>query len=135
MFTASGDFRNAVKTVACLPEKYQQPISVVLNDRDFDIVARNAIMLLVLLPHYQGSDQVLETVIHLWYSAKIPSSYLHHIQSTILPLIQDVCAKVKDKAAGTILGKTWTFGDNYLRLVLSKEHWLLLPGYLEVPNG
>lgn len=38
-----------MKTVADLPAEYERPVSAVLNDRDLDVVARNAIMLLVAL--------------------------------------------------------------------------------------
>ena len=133
--TASGDIRNVLKTVACLPDEYQQSISLILNDRDFDIVARNLIMLLATLKIDKDPDEALETILHVWYSAKLQSSHLHQLQSSIRPLFQEVCTKIKNKPDGTILGKTWTFGSKSLRMTLSKEKWMLLPSYLEVPDG
>jgi Domain of unknown function (DUF4470) len=135
LFTASGDIRNVLKTIACLPEEYQQSISVVLNDRDFDIVARNLIMLLATLQPDKHPDEVLESIIHVWYSAKLQSSHLHHLQSSIGQLFQEVCAKIKHKPNGTLLGKTWIFGTKSLRVTLSKEKWMLLPSFLTVPDG
>ena len=131
---ASGDIRNAVKTVACLPKEYKQPVSLVLNDRDFDIVARNLIMLLLTLDA-KDTDQTLDTIIHIWYSAKIQLSHLYYLQSRIRPLLQEVCKEIANKPDGTLLGKTWTFGSQSLRLTLPREKWMLLPSYLEIPDG
>ena len=47
--TASGDLRNVIQSVASLPPIYDQRVNIVLNDLDLDTVARNLIMLLVLL--------------------------------------------------------------------------------------
>jgi hypothetical protein len=38
---ASGDLRNVIKTIASLPQSYTGMPSIVVNDVDFDIVARN----------------------------------------------------------------------------------------------
>jgi hypothetical protein len=133
--TASGDIRNVLQTVACLPDGYQQPISLILNDRDFDVVARNLIMLLTALNIDKHPAEVLDTIIHVWYSAKLQTSHLFLLQSLVQPLFQEVCAKVEHKPNGTLLGKTWAFGSKSLRVILPKEKWMLLPSYLEVPNG
>ncbi|RMZ87204.1 hypothetical protein DV736_g5572, partial [Chaetothyriales sp. CBS 134916] len=135
LFAASGDIRNVLKTVACLPDEYQQSVSLILNDRDFDIVARNLIMLLAALKIDKDSDEDIETIIHVWYSAKLQSSHLNQLQSSIRPLFQEVCAKIQNKPNGTLLGKTWTFGSRSLRVTLSKEKWMLLPSFLKVPDG
>ena len=92
-------------------------------------------MLLAMLRIDTNPDEALETIIHVWYSAKVQSSHLHLLQSSIRPLFQAICAKVKNRPDGTLLGKTWTFGSKSLRVTLSKEKWMLLPSYLEVPNG
>jgi hypothetical protein len=116
-------------------------VSLTLNDRDFDIVARNLIMLLAALQldQIQDADNIeagIETIIHLWYSAKLQSSQLRQLQSSILPLFQEVCVKIKDKPSGTILGNIWTFGSNKsLRVTLTKEKWMQLPCFLEIPTN
>lgn len=132
--TASGDIRNLLKTVAGLPDEYQHPVSLTLDDRDFDIVARNLIMLLAIMKIDGNVYEVLETVIHLWYSAKLRSSELCYLQSTVKPLFEEVCVKIKDKPIDALLAKTWTFGLTSLRVTLSKKEWMLLPSYLEVPK-
>jgi hypothetical protein len=92
-------------------------------------------MLLVALKTETHSEEALETIIHVWYSAKLQSSHFHQLQSSIRPLFQEVCAKIKNRPDGTLLGKTWTFGSKSLRITLSKEKWMLLLSFLEIPNG
>jgi hypothetical protein len=49
LFAASGDLKNAIKTIVGLPEGYSGECVVVLNNMEFIIVARNAIMLLIAM--------------------------------------------------------------------------------------
>lgn len=67
---ASGDLRNVAKTIAQIPSSYNQPVDVTINDRDLDIVARNAIMLLIALV-VDNIDEAVDCMIHIWYSALI----------------------------------------------------------------
>jgi hypothetical protein len=46
---ASGDLRNIIKTVAHLPSSYNHSLKVTINDKDFNIMAHNLILLLVAL--------------------------------------------------------------------------------------
>lgn len=122
-----------VKTLAELPTAYTGQCEVVINDRDFDIVARNTILLLITL-HFSADSAPL-TMLHVWYSALIRAQMLRAIQEEIRPLIQDVCAKIAGKPAGSLQAKKWTYGTRSLRLVLEKEEWNRLLSYFEVPNG
>jgi hypothetical protein len=134
-FTASGDLRNLVKTVAQVPSSYDQPINIVMNDRDLDIVARNTIILLLALTS-EGQDGTIDCMIHIWYSAFIRKSDLDSVNQKVRPLIEDVCRKIKDKPAKSMLGKTWKFGQQHsLRLVLEKSSWERLLSFMEVPEG
>lgn len=119
---ASGDLRNIVKTVAGLPSGYSHSLKITVNDRDFDIVARNLILLLVALV-VENHDEAVDCMIHLWYSALVRESDIQILQRRIRPLIEDVCRKIKDKASGSLLGKTWKFGQRSLRVVLDKSSW------------
>ncbi|KAJ5890842.1 uncharacterized protein N7473_007070 [Penicillium subrubescens] len=131
---SSGDLRNVVKTVAHLPNSYNQSLEITLNDRDFDIVARNLILLLVALV-VQNSDQAIDCIIHLWYSALVRESDIDILNNQIRPLIQDVYEKVKNKSPNTILGKTWTFGSRSLRIVLEQTSWTRLLSFFDKPAG
>jgi hypothetical protein len=104
-----------------------------INDRDFDIVARNVILLLTAL-HFCPMDAV-PMILHLWYSALIPEEMYRTLQDNILPLIQEVCVKVQDKPAASLQAKTWKYETRSLRVVLQKEQWDRLPSYVEVPSG
>ncbi|ODM16214.1 hypothetical protein SI65_08213 [Aspergillus cristatus] len=68
LFAASGDLRNIVKTVARLPRSYSHSLEITINDRDFEIVARNIILLLIALV-VEKVDEAVDCIIHLWYSA------------------------------------------------------------------
>lgn len=117
-----------------IPTAYDQSLNVHINDRDFDVVARNAIMLLVLLTA-EDTAAAVECTIHIWYSAQIRETDMDLLRSSVLPLITDVCSKISSKAPGAVLGKTWIFGDRSLRLVLTKKEWSTLLDYFEVPEG
>ncbi|RGP78863.1 set and mynd domain-containing 3 [Fusarium longipes] len=135
LFAASGDLRNLVKTVAQVPSNYDRPIDIVMNDRDLDIVARNTIILLLALTS-EGNSDAIDCMIHIWYSAFIRKSDLDMVNQKVLPLIQEVCHKIKDKPANSILGKTWKFGQhNSLRLVLEKSSWERMLSFMKIPEG
>ncbi|PCD34788.1 hypothetical protein AU210_007384 [Fusarium oxysporum f. sp. radicis-cucumerinum] len=108
LFAASGDLRNVAQAIAQLPPSYEQPIDIIVNDREFDVVARNAILLLLALTA-DDRDEAVDCILHIWYSASIRKSHVDIFKQRIRPLIQNVCHKVKDKPAKRILGKTWTF--------------------------
>lgn len=131
---ASGDLRNIVKTVAHLPSSYNNSLEVTINDRDFDIGARNLILLLVALV-VDKSDEAVDCIIHLWYSALVRESDIHILQNRIRPLIEDICEKIKNKSSRTLLGKTWTFGHCSLRIVLDQSSWNRLLALFNQPTG
>jgi hypothetical protein len=131
---ASGDLRNLVKTMAQLPRRYNQPISITMNDRDIDVVARNIILLLIALTA-QENDETIDCMIHIWYSAFIRKSDFDILNQRVRPLIESVCDKIKNKPANSVLGKTWTFGERSFRLVLEKSSWDKLLSFLDVPGG
>jgi len=132
--TASGDLRNVVQTIAQLPSKFNQSIHVAMNDRDIDIVARNAIMLLIALV-VESIDEAIECTVHVWYSAVIRKSDIDILQQQIRPLIENVCEKIKTKSSSALLGKTWRFEQRSLRLVLEKSSWNSLLSYMSIPEG
>ena len=131
---ASGDVRNLVQTIAQLPRSYSQPVEATLNDRDLDVVARNAIMLMVALVT-DDIDTAIDCILHVWYSALIRRSDLDLVQQRVRPLIAAVCDKIKSKPADSLQAKTWTFGQRSLRLVLERSSWQSLLSFMDVPEG
>ncbi|KAA8576352.1 hypothetical protein EYC84_006485 [Monilinia fructicola] len=133
LFAASGDIRNVVKSLIGLPTTYNGKCEVIINDRDFDIVARNVILLLIALVF--DPMQAADIMIHIWYSAFIPGPILHQIQEQVLPLIEDICSKIQGRPEKSLQSKTWVFGTRSLSLILSKASWDLLPAFFKVPYG
>ena len=141
---ASGDLRNVVKTIAQLPESFARRLQVTLNDREFHVVARNAILLIFSLTALEemtakipdGPSRV-ESLIHLWYSASLPSDIIHQLTSRVKPLFADVCRQISTgaaEAAGTTVERTWFFScGKSLRLALRKEDWFRLEALCDIP--
>ena len=122
-----------MKSLIGLPETYAGHCEVVVNDKDSDIVARNAILLLIAL-HF-SPEVATPMMLHIWYSALLPGQMLHSLRDNILPLVQEVCNKIQAKPAQSLLSKTWIYGTRSLRLVLTKNQWDHLPSYFEIPHG
>ncbi|KAK2680664.1 hypothetical protein RAB80_002457 [Fusarium oxysporum f. sp. vasinfectum] len=108
LFVASGDLRNVVQTITQLPPSYEQPVEIIMNDHEFDVVTRNVIILLLALTA-DDRDEAVDCILHIWYSSFIRKSHVDILKQRIQPLIQSACDKVKDKPTKRILGKTWTF--------------------------
>ncbi len=133
-----------VKTITDLPNNFENQVKATINNREFEVVARNVILLLLALNTENvraAADtsemwDIAESLIHLWYSAFISTNVLSRLHTQVKPLIEDVCNRVAEKAANVILGKTWRFtSGNTLRLVLRKQEWFSLRGFLDVPDG
>lgn len=67
-----------MKSIAGLPPSYSGNWEVVINDRDFDIVARNAILLLTAL-HFEGTEAA-PIMLHIRYSALVPEQMARYLQ-------------------------------------------------------
>ncbi|KAJ5063441.1 hypothetical protein J3E72DRAFT_413919, partial [Bipolaris maydis] len=133
LFAASGDLRNVIKTTAGLPEGYKGHCVAVINDMDFIVTARNAIMLLTALQF--EPDVAVPMIIHLWYSALLPRDMVQAIQSTILPMIEDVYQKIKKKPGNTLQAKTFDIDGRNLSIALKKDEWARLATFCRVPEG
>lgn len=131
---ASGDLRNVIKTIAQIPEGYDKPVHITINDLDFDIVARNVIMLLIALT-VKDQDEAINCIIHVWYSAFIRKSDLDIIQQRVRPLIADICEEHRDKPADGSIFNKWEFGRRSMKLDLQKSAWDKLLLFTEVPEG
>jgi len=134
LFAASGDIRNVIKSIADgLPNGYNGQCSLVINDINFMVVARNAILLLVALS--LETDDAVMTMIHVWYSALLPHVMIDTLWHAVLGRIVDVCEKIKNKPSTSFQAKTFSFGKTSLRLVLKKHQWDELKEYFSVPQG
>jgi hypothetical protein len=131
-----------VKTVANLPDSISQQVSITINDRDFDVVARNTILLLLALTAESTADAGLsslsdsvDVLIHFWYSAFIPARALSWLNNKVKPLIDEFCSQIVAKSPESILEKSWEFKHGRsLRLVLAEKYWIQLQTLLNVPD-
>jgi hypothetical protein len=120
-----------VKTFAALPHSYDGTLSVTMNDHEPHTMARNVIMCL-LAASVDSGEEASECILHVWYSAFIRQIDLDLIATHVLPLVQAVCEKIKDKSTGSLHAKTWRIKNCSLRLVLNKDAWELLLSCLTV---
>jgi hypothetical protein len=130
LFAASGDLRNVVKSVVGLPENYAGNCTVVVNDFNTNIVARNAMLLLTAL-HFEP-EVAAPIMLHLWYSAMLPQAIVQALQVGIQPYIDDVCNKIKDRPVDSTQAKTFNIGGSSIRLTLEKWQWIRLAKMFEV---
>jgi hypothetical protein len=78
--------------------------------------------------------EAAETVLHFWYSALVRPIDFLRVQ-LLRPIIEGVCNKITDQAAGPLQAKTFTFDSCSVRVVLKKEGWTALLAFLNVPVG
>lgn len=133
LFAASGDLRNVVKTVNGMPGTYSGDCSIVINDKNFAIAARNAMLLLTAL-HFEPAV-ASPIMLHLWYSAMLPKEMITALQEVVLPCISDVCEKIKNKPEHSFQAKTFRFGQSSVRLTFKKYEWFALGRMFLVPEG
>lgn len=76
-----------------------------------------------------------ESLIHLWYSASLPSHILSQLKSHVQPLITDICTQIHTQAVGTLVERSWHFSyGRAVRLALRKEDWFRLEKLCDVPS-
>lgn len=122
-----------ITSVAGLPSDYTGVCNIIINDRDWDIVARSVIMLLVALqyePHVAA-----EMILHLWYSPRITHDMFAKLQTGIAPLIEAVRTKMAQKAGTSAQSVVWTFGRCTINLAITNKHWDELPVHLKGCQG
>ncbi|KAI9163503.1 hypothetical protein HJFPF1_05120 [Paramyrothecium foliicola] len=133
LFAGCIDLGNMVKTMAELPVGYKHPIKITISELDFDVVARNLLLLLVALV-VEDIDEAVDCMIHLWYSAHIRESDLEILHKRIRPMITDILDKIEHKDPDLLLRKTWTFGERTLACTLKARYWARLWRYLKLPT-
>ncbi|KAK5701102.1 hypothetical protein LTR17_022899 [Elasticomyces elasticus] len=130
LFAASGDLRNVIKTTTALPSTYDNTVSLRINDKDLDVVARNTILLLVafLAPDVEAA---VDCMLHVWYSAMITQAHCDLLEHTARPYIANVMDKISSKPGDALQRKTWHFKQCIIRLALPKNEWARLLTYVD----
>ncbi|PFH56608.1 hypothetical protein XA68_16257 [Ophiocordyceps unilateralis] len=137
---SSGDLRHVVKTLSDVPETIHQQLHVVVNDGDFDVVARNVILLLLAFDGFRDEASsvasIIEAIIHVWYSAFIPQTVFSRLQQRVKPLIDDVCSRLASENPDLVIRKSWEASNGAsLNLVLRQEDWFRLRQFVNLPDG
>ncbi|KAF2741866.1 hypothetical protein M011DRAFT_413673, partial [Sporormia fimetaria CBS 119925] len=131
LFASSGDLRNVVQTISSLPKRPKRELRVTINDADFDVVARNVILLLLALksledPKTKLSD-IAEAMVHVWYSAFLTEELFDVLQTEIKPLITEFCQGLPQPAI-----KEFSRGETFI-LTLKGTQWFQLRDYMDLP--
>ena len=130
---ASGDLRNIIKTATSIPSAYSGTLSLSVNDRDFDIVARNIILILVAST-IEDERKASHCILHLWYSALIRRGDLELLTEFVLPLFQDVNNKIASRGSTSLFRKTWKFEAGEISVILPVKEWKRLAAYCTPPE-
>jgi hypothetical protein len=134
LFAASGDLRNVVKSIVeGLPDGYDCRCLLVINDINFKVVARNAILLFIALSLEPNEAAII--MLHLWYSALLLRVMVETLSHVVLGRIVDVCENIKKKPSTSLQAKTFIFGKRALRLVLKKYQWDKFKDFFIVPRA
>ncbi len=133
--------RNVVQTVAALPERLNTSVHFVVNDRDFDVVARNAILLLYVLVSLQDCinestlTSLAESLMHLWYSAFLPEELSLDLRMKVHPLIHQANESYRGMDPTGEYEHCWSFrSGRSLCLTLSGRDWLRLVDFWDDPS-
>lgn len=134
LFAASGDIRNVIKSVVeGLPDQYNGRCMLAINDINFTVIARNAILLFIALS--LEPEEAVPIMIHVWYSALLPRTMIDTLRRVALGPIMDVCEKIKDRPSTSLQAKNFTFGQRTLRIVLKRHQWDDLTKYFDIPSN
>lgn len=129
----SGDLGNVVQTVASLPSSYEEDLWTTINDPDFEIVARNVLILLIAL-RVPNHEAAVTCMIHLWYSAYVRKQDADLLKQYVQPLIRDLLRKISPHSPYQNVNKTWIFDSVQLSVRLTKENWQQLLQLCETPQ-
>lgn len=131
---ASGDLRNVIKTIAELPASFTGLLEITMNDDDFDVVARNIIMLLVAFT-VRDTSSAIDTIIHIWYSVLVRQSDVEVLES-VRHHIQDAYDSFEDVPGPQLLsGELWAYENSPLAVSLPEHLWQRLLDYTRIPDG
>ena len=113
-----------MKTVNHLPESLTGRCTIHVNDRDEDVTFRTVVLLILGLQ--ENSVDVLDCMIHLWYSAFLKPGHIMTIERLVNPVVADVVKKTQNKADDLLLAKTIPIVKCSVRVVLRRFQWLKL---------
>ncbi|KNZ72407.1 hypothetical protein J132_03373 [Termitomyces sp. J132] len=82
-FVASGDLRNLLRTVNCLPAEYDGQCDILFNDSNPLVVGHNLVVLWALLNPELAVDDAAEFALHLMYSSMLTPSMSNFLSRSL----------------------------------------------------
>jgi hypothetical protein len=101
LFATSGDIRNVIKSIMeGLLDGYNSRYMLVINNINFMVVARNAILLFVVLS--LEPEEAVTIIIYIWYSVLLADFIIDTLCHVVLGRIIEVCKKIKGKLSTSL---------------------------------
>lgn len=115
-----------------LSSSYNGICSIVINDKNYNVVARNITMLLLAaqLPPLDAAELIL----HVWYSGRLSKGMLAAIETYVKEPVAAVVAKIEGKRSDVMQSKKWTYGAVQITVCLYKPQWTMLLQILEAKH-
>ena len=130
--SASGDPRNIMYSLNGLSNSYGGTCSIVINDKNYNVVARNITML--LLAAQMPPLDAAELILHVWYSGRLSKGMLAAIEKCVKEPVAAVVAKIQGKPSDVMQLKKWTYGAVRMTVCLYKPQWTTLLQILEAKH-
>lgn len=101
---ASGDLRNLIRTVNCLPAVYDGRCDILFNDLNPLVVGRNVVVLWALLNPDLTTDDAAEFALHLMYSSMLTPAMSNFLSQSldILRVLTDSSNCINFNGRGTL---------------------------------
>lgn len=115
------DFRNVVMTLNNLPKNHEQSFSCIVNDQD-EIRAARMLIIVLIAVRYPAAEAA-EMILHLWYSAHLPSGMTARLQSRVKPYITRALQSFEGKADNSVGNTKSTYKRTEVTFSFTKKQW------------
>jgi hypothetical protein len=101
LFATLGDIRNVIKSIIeGLSDGYNGQCTLIINDINFMVITRNAILLFIVLS--LEPKEVVTIIIHVWYLALLADFIIDTLCHVALGRIIKVYEKIKGKPSTSL---------------------------------
>ena len=100
--------RHIIASINSLPETYSGKLTILANDPDSEVTARNA-CLLNILASVSDISLAVDMAVHFWYSISMPPEYNWHLSLLLKDFISQISP---NEGKGPIQRLTTTFGNS-----------------------
>ena len=127
---ASGDMRNLIKTLDEFHESYESKLDIVVNDKDECVALRNLILLALF--GLEDRYEAAETIVHLWYSAKLTRKHAKTIETFLTPVVDAVCLELsaEDAESNQVVARSIPVGKGQFQARIRTSQWFQLQSML-----